>query len=98
MLPDDQLSEVKEMISRILEYLIENPEAKDTLDGIERWWVGSTSHAPNHSSVERAVGALVSGGWMKVCADAPFIYEASELGLSAGTVWLNQNEAERDWN
>lgn len=89
MLPDDQPFEVQEAISRVMEYLIENPEAKDTLDGIERWWIGAGAAVPRHALVERAVGVLLQGGWMKTLADAPGIYQVSELGLSAGTHWLN---------
>lgn len=89
MLPDDQPSEVREAISRVMEYLIENPDAKDTIEGIERWWVGAAMGAPRQASVEQAVGVLVRGGWMKALPDAPGIFEVSELGLSAGTAWLN---------
>lgn len=50
----------RETARAILRYLVEHPEAKDTLEGIAQWWVGGeTSKRVN---VERAVSLLLSRG------------------------------------
>jgi hypothetical protein len=90
MFPDDEPRAIQEVICRLMEYLIENPDARDTLEGIERWWLGAGAPVPHHSSVERAVGALLAAGWMNTLADARVVYQVSELGLRAGKAYLNQ--------
>lgn len=90
MFPDDESPATREVICRLMEYLIENPDAKDTLEGIERWWLGTSSAALSHASVERAVNALLRAGWMTRLAEARVVYEVSGLGLSAGAGYLNR--------
>ena len=89
MYPDEQPSEVRDVICTLMEYLIDNPDAKDTVEGIERWWLGGITPGPCHGSVERALDALVDGGWVSTVADAPAVYQISELGLNAGMAYLN---------
>ena len=96
MFPDDQPLEVKQVICGIMEHLIENPEAKDTLDGIERWWFGSLSLAPSRRTVERAIDALVAAGWLRTMVDTRVVYLASDEGLGSGKRWLDRRAREQE--
>jgi len=44
----------------ILRYLVRNPEAKDTLEGIAQWWLGGEMR--RRVTVERALSLLLSRG------------------------------------
>lgn len=50
----------REIARGILRYLVKNPEAKDTLEGIAQWWLGGESS--KRVNVERAVSSLLSRG------------------------------------
>jgi hypothetical protein len=52
------------VIRHILHYLIEHPDAKDTIQGILRWWLpGSIEHWAE-AVVQEALDVLVAKGWM----------------------------------
>lgn len=48
----------------ILRYLVDNPEAKDTLDGIVTFWFPEGEVKWGREEIQEAVDALVSKGWM----------------------------------
>lgn len=48
----------------ILRYLVENPEAKDTVDGIVTFWFPEGEVKWGREEIQEAVEALVSKGWM----------------------------------
>lgn len=48
----------------ILRYLVDNPEAKDTLDGIVTFWFPEGEVKWGREEIQEAVEALVSKGWM----------------------------------
>ena len=52
------------VIRDILHYLLEHPDAKDTRDGILRWWIPQRASEPDISAVQGALDDLVSKGWM----------------------------------
>jgi hypothetical protein len=51
-------------IREILQYLIKNPDAKDTLDGIYRWWLPKEHREWGREEVRKAVDMLTSKGWL----------------------------------
>src|SRR5271170_2459571 len=55
--PEDQ-----EIEQSILRYLSENPEAKDTLEGIAEWWLLREWAARKLPAVERVLRDLVARG------------------------------------
>lgn len=48
----------------ILHYLLEHPDAKDTRDGILRWWIPQRTSEPDMAVVQGALDDLVSKGWI----------------------------------
>jgi hypothetical protein len=65
------MSEVKRMADEtqqiahdILAYLIENPDAQDTLKGIAEWWLSEPAAKQNIALVEEALAGLVQRGWV----------------------------------
>jgi len=45
---------------RILAYLKEHPHAKDTIEGISQWWLGSEADKHRLADLERALSSLIS--------------------------------------
>ena len=52
------------VIRDILRYLSEHPDAKDTRDGILRWWISQGTNVPEVDVVQEALDALVAKRWM----------------------------------
>ncbi|MDQ6734147.1 MAG: hypothetical protein M3Z35_08550, partial [Nitrospirota bacterium] len=52
------------VIRDILCYLLEHPDAKDTRDGILRWWIPQGRDEPDIQTMQDALDDLVAKGWM----------------------------------
>ena len=52
------------LIRHILQYLIAHPDAKDSLEGILRWWLPGGLGAWEEGEVLEALDALVTRGWL----------------------------------
>jgi hypothetical protein len=48
----------------IMSYLLDHPDAKDTLEGILRWWVMEQRVKREMMQVEKAVVALTEREWL----------------------------------
>lgn len=48
----------------IMSYLLDHPEAKDTLDGIVRWWVLDQRVKREMMQVEKALFSLTQREWL----------------------------------
>ena len=48
----------------ILGYLLPNPDAKDTVDGIEKWWLNSLEIGRDARTVRGSLDHLVKLGWL----------------------------------
>lgn len=48
----------------ILAYLYLNPDAKDTVDGVEQWWLNGADVSMDSGTVESALNHLVKSGWL----------------------------------
>ena len=48
----------------ILGYLCSNPDAKDTVDGIEKWWLNGVEASTNATTVRNSLDYLVKSGWL----------------------------------
>ncbi len=51
---------------QVLKYLIEAPEAGDTVEGIAEWWLLEQNIRSALDEVRQALDVLVAGGWLEV--------------------------------
>jgi hypothetical protein len=55
------------VITEILRYLVEHPDAKDTIEGITRWWIQPQRPEADEwkrDLVQEAMDELVARGWV----------------------------------
>lgn len=64
------------MIRKILQYLIEHPEAMDTTEGVRKWWLSRDGVEPETKEVREALDSLVSKNWLiaRETTPSPKIY------------------------
>jgi hypothetical protein len=60
----DQPESVDQVIRGILQYLVEHPEAKDTREGIYKWWLPEGHGDRGRDEVQKALDLLTSKGWL----------------------------------
>jgi hypothetical protein len=48
------------IVSAILEYLLRNPHAQDTLEGIYQWWLPQQRISTDRATLTEVLGELVS--------------------------------------
>jgi hypothetical protein len=53
-----------EFAVEILRYLVIHPLAKDTISGIERWWLGQDKHPESRRRIGDALNLLLKKGWL----------------------------------
>jgi hypothetical protein len=56
--------ELARLKQRILSYLVEHPNAEDTVDGIRQWWLLDQLIRTSAHDVETALSCLVEEGWL----------------------------------
>ena len=61
--PDQSNDKLKLVGVQILKYLLENPDAQDTFDGIVRWWLLTKTIIPVRD-VKKALNRLVKRGFV----------------------------------
>ena len=54
----------EQVIRGILQYLIEHPDAKDTAEGIAKWWLAGTDAESKKKQVQNALDSLTARGWL----------------------------------
>jgi hypothetical protein len=72
-----------EFVSEILRYLIAHPKAKDTVRGIERWWLSQNVGLEAKRKLEDSLDFLVAKGWVveRRSAQSPTLYSLNEAEL-----------------
>lgn len=73
-----------ELIAEILRYVLAHPDAKDTIDGIEKWWLSKSTKREGKRKAEEALNFLAAKGWLN-----------ARSSPQAETIYsLNENSAE----
>jgi hypothetical protein len=52
------------VIQKILSYLVDHPDAKDTIQGILQWWLSHGGTPWRQEEVQAALDGLVARGWL----------------------------------
>jgi hypothetical protein len=52
------------VLRHILRYVLEHPDAKDTLQGIRRWWLPRGGIEGNEAELEEVLKMLVARAWL----------------------------------
>ena len=59
-----KLNETRETSHRILAYLMDNPNAQDTLQGIVDWWMLQQDIKRNITLIRKVIGRLIRKGFL----------------------------------
>ena len=78
----------------ILRYLIEHPDAKDTTEGIARWWISPHHDEWTRDVIQRAVDELVARGWLirRETTPSHVVYGLDKQHLAAITTMIAREE------
>jgi hypothetical protein len=70
---------VAEIARAIADYVGDNPQAQDTLEGIIQWWLPEVEHKPRVAVIKQALDELVAGGLITAhkAKDAQILYRAA---------------------
>ena len=60
----DQSESDQQVIQKILQYLVEHPDAKDTPEGIYKWWLPKGYSDRGRDEVQKALDLLTSKEWL----------------------------------
>jgi len=76
---------VMDIASVIRRYAAEHPHASDSLEGVQRWWLGDGAVAAPGLTVQRALELLVKEAVVhkKMLPDGTVLYASGPAGLFA---------------
>ena len=79
-----------DLIIAILRYVVRHPRAKDTIKGIEKWWLSGSARQGGKLSTEEALHLLVTQGWLiaRRSPQSETIYSLNEDRVTEITTFL----------
>ena len=89
----NKLDETKETSHKILAYLLDNPDAKDTMDGIMNWWMLQQDIKRNVALIKKTVQALLHAGLLLVRhgTDSTKYYQVNRARLAEISALIEMN-------
>jgi len=86
------------VIREIVQYLVEHPEAKDTLPGIAGWWRPADGAGQQQEAVQKALSFLVSRGFVveRTVVPGQTVYGAREARLREMRDFLRELQGDGD--
>jgi hypothetical protein len=80
----------------ILRYLVAHPSAKDTINGIEKWWLSKSIGREGKRQITESLNLLVTKGWLvaRRSLQSETVYSLNESGLSEIKEYLENNPLE----
>ncbi len=98
-LKEKRLVSGRQRVAReILYYLMEHPDAKDTMKGILKWWMPKGYLERGAKEVQMALDDLVMQGWLTTWAkdfQKDKIYGVNKAGLKEIKAFLGELEGEK---
>lgn len=81
-----------ELIVEILRYLVLHPSAKDTVKGIEKWWLSGSASRGGKLPTEERLNSLVTKGWLiaRSSPQSEIIYSLNEDRLAEIVTFLKR--------
>ena len=67
----DSSGKIDKVILGILHYCVHYPDAKDTPEGILKWWLAEGQGEWGKEDVQKALDLLTAKGWLTTRATAP---------------------------
>jgi hypothetical protein len=86
------------VIRHVLHYLIDHPDAKDTIQGIIRWWLPGGIMTWEEAAVQEALDLLVARGWVTQRPTTPSrtIYGLNKAKLEEIERFLREPEGDTE--
>jgi hypothetical protein len=81
----DSPGNTEQVIREILKYLIEHPDAKDTPEGIGKWWRSKGGSGWRQEELQQALDSLVTKGWLIVRELSP-----SQKAYGLNKKWIKE--------
>ena len=61
---EGSLGQRRAVIQAVLHYLIKNPDAKDTIEGVRKWWLPEGYREQRQEELEETLDFLASKNWL----------------------------------
>ena len=92
LVTNDDMIRRRELRHSILAYLLNNPMAEDTIEGIAQWWILSQKIQFCTDEVEDALDELVDEGFITLCteADSKILYRLNKNKYEEIELFLNK--------
>jgi hypothetical protein len=76
----------------ILEHMLQHPEAKDTVGGIQRWWLADEGREHGQDQVHEALEFMARRGWVveNSFGEDTCVYGVSPAGLADGPALIRR--------
>ena len=83
-----------ELIVGILRYVVAHPHAKDTIDGIAKWWLPKSTSPEKKRRIEETLNWLAAKGWLiaRSSPQSETIYSLNENSLEEIREFLEKTE------
>lgn len=81
-----------EVILEILRYVVAHLTAKDTISGIEKWWLSESTSREGKRKIEESLNLLVAKGWLirRCSPQSETLYSLNENSLPEINQFLNE--------
>ena len=84
--------DLSEFVEEILRYVVAHPGAKDTVDGIQKWWLPRRISEEGQGKIAKSLKLLVAKGWLiaRRPPQSETIYSLNENSLQEINHFLNE--------
>jgi hypothetical protein len=96
---DGSLRQRRAVIRAVLHYVIKNPDAKDTIEGVRQWWLPEDYREQGQEQVEEILNFLVTKNWLTLrMTSQQRIYGLNKTRLKEIKVFLEKFQIRQKTN